>query len=160
LVCFCCVGFEHIHICSILEMHQCIQYHMYMFASHKLLFLYQPPHVDVNKSSVHMQYVTRLGQLKFYAKSDVGTRKQGFKGRRQTTSSLTKVHTKCNRTYSYIEMPCLTLCSQSSKLLFWNSHESHSYRSQPEQSESKQIPNYCGGVSSMFTDWPQSTAVL
>jgi len=66
-------GFEHIHICSILEMHQCIQYHMYMLASHELLFLYQPLRVDVNKSSVHMEYVTRLGQLKFYAMSDVGT---------------------------------------------------------------------------------------
>lgn len=152
MVCFCCVGFEHIHIGSILEMHQCIQYHMYMFASHELLFLYQPPHVDVNKSSVHMQYVTRLGQLKFYATSDLGTQKQGFMGE-EANFFIPKVHTKCNRTYSYIEMPCLlTLCTQSSKLLFWNSHESHSFTSQPEQSESTQIQNYCGGASSMFID--------
>lgn len=106
----------------------------------------------VNKCSVHMEYVTRLGQLKFYATSDVGTQKQGFKGE-EANCFIPKVHTKCNRTYSYIEMPYfLTLCSQSSKLLFWNSHESHSYRSQPEQSESTQIQNYCGGASSMFTD--------
>jgi len=85
-----------------------------------------------------MEYITRLGQLKFYATSDVGTQKQGFRGE-EANCFIPKVHMKCNRTYSYIEMPCLTLCSQSSKLLFGNSHESHSYTSQPEQSESKQI---------------------